>query len=96
MDESSNVPELQQQSKIADAELGVAEELGGFIAILAALIIHLKGESWLLSIAAGIATYVFVVYRYRRKADAAEDSYFRQAGLGNYACKCDDYDVQPA
>jgi cbb3-type cytochrome oxidase subunit 3 len=75
---------LEQLSKIADAELGVAEELGWAIAILFAAVVQFLLSSWVLSIAGGFCSYVFAVYRYRKRAAIAEDNYFKAAGLGKY------------
>jgi hypothetical protein len=77
--------DLQRQSEVADAELGVAEELGWPLAILAGLVIYLKWDSWLVGVAIAIGAYVLAIYRYRRRAAKAEDRYFRAAGLGKYA-----------
>lgn len=79
--------ELKHLSNVADAELGVAEELAWPLAILAGLLVHFKWDSWLLSVPVAIGAYVLAVYRYRRRAAAAEDQYFRAACLGKYAIK---------
>lgn len=50
--------ELQHQSELADAELGVAEELGWAIAVLSGLAAHFKWESWLLTLPIIIGSYV--------------------------------------
>ena len=93
MADSPIAQELEKLSQIADAELGVAEELGWAIAILAASAVHLKWESWLLTIAAAIGSYILAVYRYRKGAAVAEDNYYRSAGLGKYVVKREKYDA---
>lgn len=77
-------PDLQQKSEIADAELGVAEELGWGVAAFAGLAAYLKWESWLFALIVSVLAYSLSIYRYRRKASMAEDLYFRSAGLGKY------------
>ena len=79
--------ELQHQSELADAELGVAEELGWAVAVLSGLAAHFKWDSWLLTLPITIGSYVLATYRYRRKAAKAEDDYYQAAGLGIYALK---------
>lgn len=64
--------ELDYQSKIADAELGVAEELGWHIAIFAGLSVHLQWENWLVTIATSIFMYVLSIHKWRKKASKAE------------------------
>ncbi|MBI4809604.1 MAG: hypothetical protein HY799_11735 [Nitrosomonadales bacterium] len=78
---------FERLSQVADAELGVAEELGWAIAVFAALATYLKWESWLLTAAVGVSAYVLAIYRYRKRAAVAEDIYYRAAGLGKYAGK---------
>jgi uncharacterized membrane protein len=77
--------ELQHQSELANARLGVAEELWWPMAIVAAAAAHLKWDDWFLTIAVVVAAYFLVTYRYRRAADKAEDEYFRVARLGKHA-----------
>jgi hypothetical protein len=79
--------ELKQRSEVADAELGVAEELGWPLAILAGIAVHLQWSSWPLTVASSIGTYVLSIYRYRRRSAQAEDSYYRAAKLEKYAGK---------
>jgi hypothetical protein len=55
----------------ADAALGVAESLGFLLAIAVALLGHEHWRSWLIGIAAGVATYLFATWRYRREHDRA-------------------------
>ena len=84
---------LEHLSQVADAELGVAEELGWAVASFAALAIHLKWESWFLTIAGAAGAYMLAVYRYRKRAALAEDNYYRAAGFGKYAGKPGSTDV---
>lgn len=76
--------ELQHKSEIADAELGVAEELGWAIAFLAGVIVYLKWSNWLIVLPVVFGAYLLAVYRYRRRAACEEEKYFRVAGLGKY------------
>jgi uncharacterized ion transporter superfamily protein YfcC len=77
--------ELEHLSALADAKLGVAEELVWIVVILVWVAVHLKWDNWLLAAAASVAAYFLVVNPYRRVAAKAEDAYFRQARLGKYA-----------
>lgn len=77
--------ELEHLSAIADARLGVAEELVWPIVILTWAAVHLKWDSWILAAVITVAVYFLVTTPYRRAAAKAEDAYFRQAGLGKYA-----------
>ena len=77
--------ELKHHSDVADAELGVAEELGWPLAILAGLVVYLKWDSLILAVPIALGAYILTIYRYRRRAAQAEDEYFRSAGLGKYA-----------
>lgn len=76
--------ELKVASELADAELGVAEELGWPIGLLVAISAHLYVHNWWLTIPAAFAAYYAATYKYRREAKKAEDRYFRFAGLGKY------------
>lgn len=64
--------ELDYQSKIAEAELGVAEELGWHIGFFAGLSVHLLWQNWLVTIATSIFMYVLSIYKWRKKATKAE------------------------
>jgi hypothetical protein len=77
--------ELQHLSEVADARLGVAEELGWPIAALAFAVVYLKWDSWMLGLGAAVAAYLLATFQYRRAAARAEDEYFRQAGLGRHS-----------
>jgi hypothetical protein len=78
--------ELQHRSEVADARLGVAEDLGWAIAAFGGIAAYLKWDSWLLSIAIAIAFYILAIFKYRKDAAKAEDAYYRVAKLGKYAC----------
>lgn len=80
----NDIDRLERLSAIADARLGVAEELGWVIALLLAVVVHQRFDSWLWSIAAFIGSYVLVVMVFRKESDRAEDEYYRAAGLGKY------------
>lgn len=80
------VERLERLSAIADARLGVAEELGWFIASLLAVIVYLKMDSsWLAALVAFVGSYYVATYGYRRNAAKAEDAYFRAGDLGKYS-----------
>ena len=81
----SSDEELERMSALADARLGVAEELVWLVVILVWVTVHLKWDSWMLAAVAAVAAYLLVTTPYRRAAAKAEDAYFRQAGLGKYA-----------
>lgn len=80
----SDEAELEKASKLADAELGVAEELGWVLAALAAGIVHIKVDNWWVTVAAFGIAYWLVTLRYRKRSAAAEDAYYRAAKLGKY------------
>jgi hypothetical protein len=77
--------DLERASELADAQLGVAEELGWPIALLAGTLAYTSWSSWLAAGGIGAAAYALAVFRYRRRSDRAEDAYYRAAGLGKYA-----------
>ena len=81
------VEELQHESELADARLGVAEELGWAIAFLAGLVVYLKWDTWMGGIATGVGAYWLATFQYRRAAAKSEDEYFREAKLGKYVAK---------
>ena len=85
METPERISELERLSEVADAALGVAEELGYTVALLAGLAAHLRWGSWLITVPAAVVAYVLSTYRYRRRADKAEDAYFRAAKLGKYS-----------
>lgn len=85
--------ELQHQSEVTDAELGVAEELGWAIAAFAALAAHLKWEAWLVTVPVAVGAYALSTYRFRKRAAAAEDRYYSVAGLGKYAARRTSHDA---
>lgn len=71
--------ELDCLSRIADAELGVAEELGWHIAFLAGLSVHLIWENWLVTVVTAIFMYFVSVYRWQKKASEAEKAKIYQS-----------------
>ena len=77
--------DLQHRSEIADARLGVAEELCWFVVILVTAVIQLKWDTWMGGIAAAAFSYYFLTLSYRRAAAQAEDDYFKAAHLGKYS-----------
>ena len=77
--------DLQHRSEIADARLGVAEELCWFVLILVVAVVQLKWDTWMGGIAAGAFSYYFFTLSYRRAAAKAEDEYFKAAHLGKYS-----------
>lgn len=79
--------ELKQRSEVADAQLGVAEELGWPLGIFVGIAVYLHWSSWLFAVPSAIGAYALAIYRYRRKSAQAEDAYYRVVGLGKYAGK---------
>jgi len=77
--------DLQVASELADAKLGVAEELGWPLALLVATSAHLAWSSWVLTVVLAGAGYYLSTFRYRRESARAEDRYYKVAGLGKYA-----------
>ena len=77
--------ELKHLSEVADAQLGVAEELGWPLSISVGIAVHLQWSNWLFTALSVVGTYVLAIYRYRRHSAQAEDAYYRAAGLGKYA-----------
>jgi len=75
---------LQHRLEIADAELGVAEELGWTLAFFAGLSAYFAWDKWYVALAIFVGAYVLAIYRYRRRASVAEDEYYRVAHLGKY------------
>ena len=76
--------ELQTASELADAKLGVAEELAWPLAIFVAIAAHLAWGYWLLTFPLAAAGYYLATYKYRRESASAEDKYYKAAGLGKY------------
>lgn len=77
--------ELEHRVEIADAKLGVAEDLGWIIGLLAGLVVYLKWQSWFLAIPTVPVIYFLVTYRFRKDSDHCEDEYHRAAGIGRYS-----------
>lgn len=84
MPDESSISKHEHLSKLADAELGVAEALGWAVAGFAGLAVHLAYGIWLMTIPVAIGSYILATHRYRKRAAKAEDEYFRSAGLGKY------------
>ena len=66
---------LEHQMEIADARLGVAEDMGFWLAILLAVLVYREWGSWLATIAVGVVGYFGATYEYRREDKLAEDAY---------------------
>lgn len=77
---------LRTASELADAQLGVAEQLAWPLASFAAIASHLKWQTWLVTGACAVGSYCLAVYKYRRRRAKAEDAYLRAASL----CGCID------
>ncbi len=78
------IEQLEINSKLEDARLDVAEELGWPFAILAGVAAYMYLHNWWIPVILMPATYYAVTYRYRCRAEVAEDKYFQAAGLGKY------------
>ena len=75
---------LNIKSQLADAKLGVAEELSWPLAGFAATAAHLAFGSWLLNFALFAGTYYLATDKFRKDSATAEDKYNQAAGLGKY------------
>ena len=75
---------LDHLSQLADARLGVAEDLGWFAAAFAGVSVYLQWDNWLIALAVFGVGYYALTYRYRKSAKAATDTYHQAAGLGAY------------
>lgn len=84
MQEDERLKELEHHADIEAAKLGVAEEIGWVVAILAAVVVHLKWGGWLFPALAFVGSYYLATYHYRRGDSAAEDAYHRAACIGKY------------
>jgi hypothetical protein len=83
-DGMTEVERLEHASVIADARLGVAEELSWFIAFLGAVVVHMKESNWFFTMPAFIALYMFFTHTYKKKAKKAEDDWYRAGKFGKY------------
>lgn len=81
----SEVGDLQRASELADAKLEVAEEFNWPLAILAATVVYMKWDSWLLAFGIGAVVFYLAAAPYRRASAKAEEDYFKEAKLGKYA-----------
>lgn len=76
--------ELERKSEIADAQLGVAEDLAWPISTLSGMLAKHYADSWLVAIVIALGVLFLVIYPYRKRADQCEDEYFKLAKLGKY------------
>jgi hypothetical protein len=84
IDKLDALTRLNIESELANARLGVAEDLGWLLAIVAAIASHLAFHSWAITIGIGLATYYFCTLKFRRESATADDRYQHAAGLGKY------------
>ena len=82
--ESVEIIDLERKSEIADAELGVAEDIGWGTAGFAAMAAYLKWNSWLITILVGVSVYLLAVFSYYKKSNQANDAYQRATKTGKY------------
>ena len=75
---------LEIRSEIEAEKLGVAEEFGYVVAILACALAWIKTE-WYWGIMVGIAAYWLSTNQFRGRADRAEDAYHQAAKIGKYS-----------
>lgn len=75
--------DLEHLSNLADARLGVAEEVGWYAAVATALLVGVKLEWWV-GVIALYPIYYIVTLRFRNAAAKAEEAYFRDAKIGRY------------
>ena len=69
--------EIENRMELADAKLGVAEELGFAAAGFAALWVYVLSDSVLLAIGAFAFLYLAAKYKYKQEVKAAEDAFER-------------------
>lgn len=79
-----SVEQLEIASREADLQLGVAEDLGWVIAMLAGVVLHLFFGHWLAFVPGAALGYLGATWSYRRRARAAEQAYYQAANLGPY------------
>ena len=84
MEDDIRVRELEQRHEITASARSVAEDLGWIIAWLFGIVIQDTWGHWWISLPAGLASYFVVTHRYCKVEEAAEDAYYRAAGLGPY------------
>ncbi len=82
--EENDLEAIHHRMELADAKLGVAEDLGWVTAGFGAVAMYLLLESWLAAIGASALIYVVAIYKYRKDEKAATDAYERATGTGNY------------
>jgi hypothetical protein len=84
---------LERLSEIADAKLGVAEDLRWIIAVLvAALVYERTDHSFIYAAVAFVAAFALTVYEFREAATKAEDAWLRATSLGKYAPRAETTD----
>ena len=81
---TDEIERLERRCEIADARLGVAEELSWPAALFAGAAVHFKWDSWLAAIGAGLAVYLLAIWRHRRASARAWDEYERATGTGTH------------
>jgi arginine exporter protein ArgO len=75
---------IEHRSELADAKLGVAEDLGWVAAGFAAVAIYLILDSWMAGIITFVGVYFLATFRYRKEVRAATDAYEKATGTGKY------------
>jgi len=73
---------IKHRSELADAKLGVAQDVGWVAAGFAAVAIYLLLDSWLAGIGAFVGIYMAATFRYRKEVRAATDAYEKATGTG--------------
>lgn len=83
---NSNDPlvHLEVEHEIAAAKLGVAEDLAWFLAIASGLLFG-QTVHWAVGLVAFGAAFYYCTLPYRKQDSAAQDAYFRAAGIGAYS-----------
>ena len=74
---------FEVEYEIAAANLGVAEDFAWLVGILAGLVAGMLTH-WALGFLASALAFYFSTVAYRHKDRAAQDAYFRAAGIGAY------------
>jgi hypothetical protein len=76
--------ELETKTRVADARLGLVEDLRWTIAPLAAIAVQHYWHTWPISVGVGIIAFFAIPYPFSKESDRAQDAYERFTGTGKY------------
>lgn len=88
--------EFELRFKIAEAKLGVAEQLRVPIAGLAAMLAYSYWDSWFIALGIAVALFFIVPYGFSKEYDKASDEYEKATGTGKYYRPKDGPEQPPA